>query len=151
MAGATITLPQCESPRALCPRALLAQRFPVWPSRVHSQEPLLCEHMAGGVAQSKSRVCCPSEELSDSARDDTQQAAPPLHTGGGLFCLDTERVSRSAPSPGGVVTKLSLSDHIGVVLFVFVVNHVGGGACSICSSVVFRMWMFLTDRPIFLR
>lgn len=55
---------------------------------------------------------------------------------------------RSGHSPGGVVAKLSLSNHMRVVLFVFVVNHAGGNA-QISCSVVFGMWMFYTDLPIF--
>lgn len=36
-----------------------------------------------------------------------------------------------------------------VVLFVFVVNHSGGGDAQISCSVDFGMWMFYTDLPIF--
>lgn len=92
--------------------------------------------MAGGDRESKCRVCGQSEGVfvSDSARDDTQQAstshlcdrAPP-GLSGHVASL------QSGHSPGGVVTKLSLRNHTVVGLFVFLVTHTGGEFSSLLS------------------
>lgn len=86
-----------------CP--LRVQRFTVQSFWVHSQEPLLCKHMAGGGRESKCRVCGQSEEVLSATQREMTPSRPALHTCATeihQFCLDMELACGLVPLLAGL-------------------------------------------------
>lgn len=76
--------------KAPSPCALWARRFTVQSSWVHSQEPLLFKHMAGGGRESKCRVYGSSEEVLSATQQEMTPSRQALHTEIYQCCLDME-------------------------------------------------------------